>query len=68
MPHIVVIRFCEVGEAARANRHWTDEDTASRLLGDLTALERSERRCSQWVGGVALALMGGLLVCGLLSW
>lgn len=67
MPRIV-IRFVDVSAAPRPNRHWTDEEFASRLCGDLTALEQAEARWLTRVrGSVLLLVMGLLIVCGL-SW
>ena len=53
---------------ARANRHWTDEECASRLLGELHRLERYESRWRSVLGGLGLVALVVIGAMALLAW
>lgn len=54
------------GQGARANRHWTDREAASFLMGEIGALERLEVGWRSFVRGLGLlALLVVLIVLGM---
>lgn len=68
MPPVVVIRFVEIGKAARENRHWTDEECDARLMRSLEDYEQAHARWRTVLGGlglVALLVIGSMAV---LAW
>lgn len=60
MSRVVVIRFQEVGEAARANRHWTDRECDAVLLQNLHAMNRVESRWRTVLQGLAVVVLVGV--------
>jgi hypothetical protein len=61
-------RLLEVGEAARSNRHWTDEEMDARLM---RCLVDDALSCARWrtvLGGLGLAAMLVVGVMAVLAW
>lgn len=55
------------GEAARANRHWTDEEHAAWWLRNIVECDRHAARWQRRLMGMALAAVGlVLMIAGLL--
>ena len=53
---------------ARANRHWTDEEYASRLMGDVYQMDRYAARWRTVLGGLMVAVLAALVAVALLAW